>query len=83
MLGVLGVYSRKKPQWLVRIRRCKGLPVTFKSRSKGGRESRSPRAPSVISFNGLVAALMVQRMLSTSLVFLPEGSMDNNDTMSN
>lgn len=30
-----------------------------------------PRAPSVISFNGLVASLMVQRMLSTLLGFPP------------
>ncbi|MDE2590661.1 MAG: ThiF family adenylyltransferase, partial [Patescibacteria group bacterium] len=32
-----------------------------------------PRAPSVISFNGLVASLMVQRMLNTFLGFPPQG----------
>lgn len=42
-----------------------------------GQESKHgtdiPRAPSVISYNGLVAALMVQRLLSIVLPFPPEG----------
>ena len=33
-----------------------------------------PRAPSVISHNGLVASLMVQRLLRTALGFPPEGN---------
>lgn len=40
-----------------------------------GKETKAelPRAPSVISYNGLVAALMVQRLLSTILGFPPRG----------
>jgi molybdopterin/thiamine biosynthesis adenylyltransferase len=40
-----------------------------------GQNSRTdiPRAPSVISHNGLVASLMVQRLLSTVLGFPPKG----------
>lgn len=38
-----------------------------------GVSSEAPRAPSVISFNGLVASLMVQRMLSIVLGFPPRG----------
>jgi len=40
-----------------------------------GRKTKGepPRAPSVISYNGLVAALMVQRLLSTVLGFPPRG----------
>jgi hypothetical protein len=38
-----------------------------------GTNVKPPHAPSVISHNGLVAALMVQRLLSTVLSFPPHG----------
>jgi len=46
-------------------------PDAYVQTDKYSTEELLPRAPSVISFNGLVASLMVQRMLSTLLGFPP------------
>jgi molybdopterin/thiamine biosynthesis adenylyltransferase len=71
-LECCGVYSQEEAT-LARESASMQGPASYVQVVGSATEIESPRAPSVISFNSLVAALMVQRMLSVVLGFPPRG----------
>ena len=67
-----GVYTQEEATM---ARECPSMvgPRGYVQALERGASNEAPRAPSVISFNGLVASLMVQRLLSVALGFPPRG----------